>query len=275
VGIAYSLTAGTYQPILDSALSKRMQPGFAARAAVEAIAFANRGITGSRDILEGQYGYYPLYERGDYDRTVLTRGLGVVFEGMATSMKPYPSCRFCHGVVDAVLAISKTSRFTPEEVDSITANVPSEVHALVGNPFRRGPSAQVSAQFSLAYNIAVALLRGTVGLREFDQATLSDPEVIKLAGRVRSVDNGDCHRFGPQEVIIYLKNGSVLSHVNPIMKGHPNNPMTDIEALSKARDCLVYAGKSPVMADNLVRCVQELELQPNLDRLYEIASAAG
>ena len=92
-GIAYSLSSGNFQCILDGSLTKRMQPAFAARAGVEAAIFASRGITGAKNVLEGKFGLYPLYEAGEYNKTPLHDRLGIWFEGEAASLKPYPSCR--------------------------------------------------------------------------------------------------------------------------------------------------------------------------------------
>ncbi len=47
IGIAYSQAGGTHQVTRDGALTKRMQPGFGASAAVTAVAMARKGIRGA------------------------------------------------------------------------------------------------------------------------------------------------------------------------------------------------------------------------------------
>ncbi len=63
MGIAYSLAAGNFQAVVDGSLSKRLQPGFASRGAIEAVLLARAGITGAKDVFEGRFGYFPLYEQ--------------------------------------------------------------------------------------------------------------------------------------------------------------------------------------------------------------------
>ncbi|MFX1555570.1 MAG: MmgE/PrpD family protein, partial [Promethearchaeota archaeon] len=99
LGVAYSQISGNAQCLIDGGLVKRMQPAFAARAGVLSAFLAQSGITGARDFLEGQYGFFNLYEGGDYDPEKLLDGLGTRFEGTKLSIKPYPSCRMTHAAI--------------------------------------------------------------------------------------------------------------------------------------------------------------------------------
>ena len=103
LGIVYSQTSGNAQCLVDGGLVKRMQPGFSAKAGVLSVFLAKRGITGAKDIFEGPYGFFNLYERGDYDQEKLCDELGKRFDGMKLSIKPYPSCRMTHASIDAAL----------------------------------------------------------------------------------------------------------------------------------------------------------------------------
>ena len=53
LGIAYSQVAGNHQVTRDAALTKRMQPGFAAMAALVSAQLARRGIRGAQATFEG------------------------------------------------------------------------------------------------------------------------------------------------------------------------------------------------------------------------------
>ena len=80
-GIAYSQTAGNIQGLLDRALSKRMQPAFAAKSAIISALLAERGVTGAKNVLEGDFGFFKLYEANDYNKNVLLKKLGKDFTG--------------------------------------------------------------------------------------------------------------------------------------------------------------------------------------------------
>lgn len=263
MGIAYSLSSGNFQCILDGSLTKRMQPAFAARAGVEAAIFASRGITGAKNVLEGKFGLYPLYEAGEYNKTPLSDRLGTWFEGEASSLKPYPSCRFCHGMVDAVLDMMATDGVKADDVQSAVVKMPVEAYDYVGGPYRPGDSPQVSAQFNTAYNVAVALVRGRVGLAEFDAKTVLDPRVRKLADAIETLPTEEPYCFGPQEITICLRNGNTLTRSVKVMRGHPENPMSRAEQLAKVAECFAVGGAPESSVGKLVAWIDNLERNPN------------
>lgn len=259
VGIAYSLASGNWQCILDAALTKRLQPAFAASGAMQAVALARRGITGARDILEGKAGFYPLYELGEYNPALLTDGLGERFEVEALSMKPYASIRYCHSAVDAVLELCSEAEIIPEEIDSIQVEMPQEGYDYSGGPFNPADSPQVSAQFNTAYNVAVALVYRRIGLEHFDRDAILDPKVMAVAERVKVFPNDDTSAFGPVTVTITLRSG--VKHIRRIttMKGHPEKPMTEAERTEKLRNCVAYAGWPERRATELSEWVSKLD----------------
>src|SRR5437763_6852851 len=103
-GIAYSQAAGNRQCILDGALTKRMQAGQAASAGVFSAVLAQTGFTGARNIFDGRFGFFELYQPDGYDPSPLLLDLGTAYRGEALSYKPYPCGRPLHAAIDAALA---------------------------------------------------------------------------------------------------------------------------------------------------------------------------
>jgi 2-methylcitrate dehydratase PrpD len=90
LGLAYSQASGNGQCVRDGALSKRLQPGFAVRAALQGVLLAQRGVTGAHNLFQGDFGLYPVYLRGEYTDRVITAELGKRFEAANIAIKPYP-----------------------------------------------------------------------------------------------------------------------------------------------------------------------------------------
>jgi 2-methylcitrate dehydratase PrpD len=90
LGLTYSRTSGNIQCVPDGALSKRLQPGFASKAALEAVLLAEKGVTGATNIFEGQYGLYPLYFKNKCSRNVVISEWGKLFASPYLTIKPYP-----------------------------------------------------------------------------------------------------------------------------------------------------------------------------------------
>src|SRR5688572_16558466 len=96
LGIAFHQASGSAQAMRDGALSKRLGPGLAAKAAVLSAYLAADGLTGTRNTFEGSAGYITLYERGELSFDVLMNGLGSEWRTLDYSLKPYPCCRCNH-----------------------------------------------------------------------------------------------------------------------------------------------------------------------------------
>jgi 2-methylcitrate dehydratase PrpD len=91
LGLAYQMTSGNQQAVIDGALAKRMAVGFAASGGIMAALMAEKGITGAKNIIEGDYGLFNVYHRGAYDREALLSDLGQDFKLKDLTIKPYPS----------------------------------------------------------------------------------------------------------------------------------------------------------------------------------------
>ncbi len=248
IGIAYSQAAGTHQVTRDAALTKRMQPGLAARAAILAVELARRNVRGAQAIFEGVDGLFPTYLRGRYDPAVLRDGLGTHYHFVGLSYKPYPCCRFDHTAIDAALAIRAQPGFDARLVRRIRVGVSNQAYEAVCTPpeIRRAPRSIVQAQFSIPYTVGCALVHGQALLSHFTDAALRDPAVLALAGITECRADAEIERdFGrsisPTHIVVDAENGVFEARVD-IPRGHPDRPMTTADFELKLRDCLAFGG---------------------------------
>jgi 2-methylcitrate dehydratase PrpD len=101
-----------------------LQIGLNARAALTAVDLAATGVTGPREVLEGRYGYFTLFEGGTHDVRSAIGQLGKVWRVTELAHRPFPSGRLTHGVVDGVLRLRATHGFSADDVARVTAMVP-------------------------------------------------------------------------------------------------------------------------------------------------------
>lgn len=263
MGIVYSQICGTLQPHHEGAMVISMQTGFNARAAATAVNLAEEGIIGASGVLEGRYGYFPLFE-GEYEVDEMLENLGRVWQVERVGHKPFPSGRLTQGVVEAALTLRKNHAFTAEDVEECEALVPPLVQRLVGRPLDHdAPSAQY-AKLSIPFVVATALIRNTVFIPDFWEEALIDPAVHELARRIRVVrDPGiqDENAMVPLSLRIRLKSGAVYELSLDQMIGHPDKPLSREQHLSKFRNCWeVGAGHLPAAnQQQLVELVDGLE----------------
>lgn len=265
LGIAYTQTSGTHQVTRDGALTKRMQPGFGARAAMVAIAIARKDIRGAQGVFEGIDGLNRTYLQNQLDSQALREGLGQTWHFVDLSYKPYPCCRMNHTSIDAALKLREQPGFDLDNVTAITANLNSQGNQAVGTPIdiRRAPKNVVQAQFSICYNIACALVQGRVGLSDFTPEAITRPEILAVAAKVTPVVDAEFERTMGRNVtparVAVAQGGTVLQEQVLEAKGNFKTPMTDEENRRKLEDCLVFGGGSIDKADAFETAIAGLE----------------
>jgi 2-methylcitrate dehydratase PrpD len=274
-GIAYAQAAGNVQVNIDdeSALTKRLQVGFASKGGVMSALLAQKGLTGAQQSLEGRFGLFNLYQRGEYDRDVLLRGLGTQFEVVNLSFKPYSCCRQIHAYIDAALQLKRDHNINPGDIESITVYINEKAGKALCEPLelRRAPVEEVHAQFSIPYNVGVALARGKVVVRDLTLEALKDPDVIAVTKKITpEVDPSISSRtvLAPETAIqIVMKDGTKLkSKDTSTPKGHPDNPMSFGELAEKFRDCASHSAE-PLQKNNLEKAI---DLCANLEKVSDV-----
>jgi len=275
LGIAYSQCAGNAQCLIDGGLVKRMQPAFAARAAVLSSLLAEKGITGAINIFEGQHGFFPLYYGNKYDREKIVEGLGETFEGENLSVKLYPCCRYTHGSIDATLNIVRENDIGPNDVEEITAHITRNAYDLVGKPFEVRESPQVDAQFSIPYTVSVAIVRRDVFIDDFfEEKIKTDAQVLQLAKKVSVIVDQEPIAKGltPCVVDIRTKDGKVYSQRVEILRGDPRKPLRMEEIGEKFRKCAAFSAK-PRSQENIeqtIKVVSQLESVENINKIISL-----
>ena len=268
-GIAYSHAAGNRQCILDGALTKRLQAGQAASAGVFAALLAQTGFTGARNIFNGRFGFFELYQPNGYDASVLLHDLGTAFRGEALSYKPYPCGRPLHAAIDAALAArAQLNIERPDDIASVTieANPAGHSEQFSRGPAKRRPTQVVEAQFAQPFLVATALVHGKVGIAEVDG--LGDPAVLSLSDRITGVAR-DYRPKGSLSITVQRTDGRSVTVEAGDPIGSPQKPLTNAQLENKFRDCARHAVRplTDQSLDGLLTAIRRLETLPDAREL--------
>lgn len=245
MGIAFSQTAGNAQVLLDGALVKRMQPAFMARNGIFSVYLAERGIEGTKNTLEGKFGFLELYKRGEVFPAKITENLGKVFETVNVDIKPFPGGRYIHGPVELGISLSKKHDLKPEQIAEITIYLPKMAYDYVGRPYDPTlGNPQVMAQFCAVYAGVAGIVRRDFFIGEFDEKVIKDPVIAQLAGRTKvlvdeSVKSPTAKT--PVTMEIKTKDGKVYKEKVQYLKGNPKNFLTKDEIIAKFRKCVALS----------------------------------
>jgi 2-methylcitrate dehydratase PrpD len=261
---AYAQLSGTMQAHTEGSPLLAMQMGFAARNAVVACDLAACGFDGPKNVLEGPFGYFKLFEPdGAPARVVQELGRRWLITELAH--KPFPAGRATHGIVEACLALRRERRLAPEAIERVTAHVPPLVRHLVGRPPKEGMEPNY-ARLCASYVAACALRRGEVRLDDFTPAAYRDAQTQDLARRIAIAvrDAGNPNAMTPVEVEIMLRDGNRHAARLETVYGNPAKPLSRPDQLAKFRSNCASATR-PLPRDNMERLIERI------DRLEEIS----
>lgn len=236
LGLAGDQASGLLQYHFDGCMQKHLHGGKAAQTGLFSALLARRGFTGSPEIFEGEYGFYNVLFRGEYNPTVMTKDLGKAFRISETSLKPYPSCRATHSPVAAALSLKHRYKIDIKEIDKINIRLFSRAFKSYNKP---SPETGLQALLSIQYCVAIALIRGKIALNDFSSEALTDGAVRELIKKISLVEDDHLtdifnkKRNRPIVMEISLKDGAKFEDHVEDAPGCPANPMPESERFEK------------------------------------------
>jgi 2-methylcitrate dehydratase PrpD len=156
--------------------------GWAAMSGVVAAGLAARGYTGIPSILS-----FPEYQ--DWVSDIGQDYLMV--EGVAWKAAHYACCGWAHAGVEGTQRLVAEHHIGLDEISEIVVEGGHGTASL----FPGTPTTTEEAQFSQAWPIAAMLVDGEVGPAQTLEARLQDPQIRKLAQKVRLVESDEMERL--------------------------------------------------------------------------------
>lgn len=239
---AATQSAGILEVIRDGSRLKPFNAGHAAMHGLVAVTMGRAGFTGPVDVLGGKQGLLnvlsdaPKLEALDAIGTEPAAILGIY-------VKPYAACRHAHAPVEAALSIRSDESLLPATIASVdvhTYGLAVHLHD------HRKVQGRADAKMSTPYGVAVALVAGEVGMAQFSDSYLADPEVQRIMEVVLVQEDAGMTARVPHEraaqVSINCKDGRSFSRTVLLPKGEPENPMEPSEFIEKFKGLAAYAG---------------------------------
>jgi 2-methylcitrate dehydratase PrpD len=249
-----------------------------AEGGLRAALLAERGFLATREILDGERGLWIMAgsDRCDFDR--MTRGIGVEFDVLRMSLKPYPCCRWLHSTLDALGQVMAEHRVEAGEVRRVVVRS----MAPLADWFQvRRPATMVDAEFSVPHAVAMTLL-GRPRPDWWLETNRTDPAVLDIMDRVTvELDPGAQAAYAaqrnsariPASVEIETPRGTFRQSRSGA-RGGPDDPLTRDDIDAKFRE-LAEGVIGAARAADVVRMVAELEALPAIGELVEALAPAS
>ncbi len=239
LGLAGTQGAGLFAFNADGTMSKRLHPGFAARAGVTAVQLAARGVSGPTQLYEAADGGFLAAFSDVTHADALTAGLGWAWRLDDTAFKPYSCCGSLHAYIDAALQLRRELGGPPAAELAVTAGLAKVVEVQCGYDYT--PGTELNAQMSARYCIAAALADGQVLPPQFTPEKLADPDLLRRARAMRLVHDAALDEVYPANfcgwVEIEAAGGPRRIHVHD-PSGAATNPERATALRAKARGLL-------------------------------------
>lgn len=209
----------------------------ACRNGLFAARLAREGLTGPSQPFGGRAGFEAvLGTKIDAAALQVTGGTRAVGR---SDLKRYPAGYFSQGAIDAALELrAQLEGDGPiATVEIGTFEYGSRVMA--GDPEKWRPQTRESADHSIPYVVATALVHGDLDVGRFSEQALHDPEVARVLGGLTVHEDPECAAAWPGAVMTKMRvttaSGRQVSTRVRHYRGHALNPMSDSEVEEKAR----------------------------------------
>ena len=251
----------------------------AARHGVFAALLASRGMTGPSPIFEGDKGFeklvsgpLPIADPFGKDSPV-SHVPADGFMIRKTSIKCWPVEYHAQSAVEAALAIRPKIRDVADIESVLVESHDAAVDIIGSEPEKWRPASRETADHSLPYIVAAALVDGEITHRQFDPERFSDAALLELVQKVEVRRHRELSRLYPNTigniVTVRLRSGHTLTRRVDHACGNVNNPMSDEQVARK-----FHNQADPVLGSNRADAVLTwcwgLEKVANLNAFTEL-----
>ncbi len=208
----------------------------ATQSGVFAALLAEKGYSGPEHVIDGKEGLTHVFGP-DWKLDLLTEGLGESWRITQCGMKAFPTEALTHTPISAVLDLVKSNDLHPEQVEKIQIRSLARAADILSDPSKYDPHTKETADHSLPYVIAAALVERQVTPVQFTMEKIMDGKIRAQLEKVEVVADPEIEKVFPalQRVVVNITtlDGRTFSKQLDYPKGDPRNPLTDQEIEEK------------------------------------------
>jgi 2-methylcitrate dehydratase len=248
----------------------------AARHGVYSALLARSGMTGPAPIFEGQMGFekqlgVSLGNVGEkFSVPWIPSKSGPASMILNTSIKYWPAEYHSQSAIEAALFLRKQIGAGVEVKSMTIESHDASVDIIGSEPEKWKPETRETADHSLPYITAIALIDGEVTNKQFEPERFADPKIWKFLENVKVERNAELSVMYPGAVAnivhVDLSDGQRLTKRVDYPLGHAKNPLKDAEVERKF-NALVTPALGERHARAIVDLVWKLDELKNVDEL--------
>ena len=208
----------------------------ATQSGVFAALLAEKGYTGPEHVIDGKEGLVHCFGP-EWKLSLLTEHLGEEWRITRCGMKFFPTEALTHTPISAVLDLVTEHDLQPEQIGEIHIRSLARAADILADPSKYDPRSKETADHSLPYCIAAAVVDRQVTPAQFTPEKIADTRIREQLRKVKVVADPEIEKAFPalQRVIVRVRtaDGRELTKQIDYPKGDPRNPLTDGEIEAK------------------------------------------
>lgn len=266
LGLAASQPVGLRESF--GSMTKSFSPGRAASNGIFAALLASKNFTSSDSMIEAKRGWAnAVSTKQDYSE--ILDDLGNRYESRLNTYKPFACGIVMHPAIDAAIQLRNENKLTAEQIERVDLKVHPLVLELTG---KKTPREGLEGKFSIYHAVAIALVEGAAGEKQFTDRAVNDPAVVALRSKVVPVVTPGIDA-AQVDLTITLRDGRRLHRYIAHAIGSGEVPMTDKQLETKFADLALGIIPAPRIQRVMDAC-WNVETLPNAAEIAKMCVSA-
>ena len=223
----------------------------AVQSGVFAALMAQKGFSGTEKVFEGKEGFMDTFigwnakdekenptemvgrdgaSNWSWDVEALVGGLGESFKIMECGMKAFPTEALTHTHISCALNAMKNNNLNYTDIEEVRVTAFAQAYDILFDPTKYRPESRETADHSLPYCMAVAIVDKKISTQSFSDEKLKDPRIFEVIDKIKGEPSLEFEKMfpakQPSKVIIKTKDGKEYEEYMEYPKGDSREPMT-------------------------------------------------
>ena len=156
--------------------------------------------------------------------------LGDSYKILECSMKAFPTEALTHTHLSATLNAVTKNNISHDQIETVTLTTLAQAYDILFDPHKYSPESRETADHSLPYCIAAALVDHKITTQSFSDKKLKDPRIWEVIDKIKGEPSIEFEKMfpakQPSKVVVRTNDGREFSEYLEYPKGDPREPMT-------------------------------------------------
>lgn len=250
-------------------MMKNTADPLATQSGVFAAELAARGYEGPEHVIEGKEGLFQAYGP-DWKGEILTDGLGETWRIPQCGLKAFPTEALTHAPLTAAIELVTEHDIKPNDIKEIRLKTIARAADILSDPSKYDPQTRESADHSLPYCMAVAVVDRAITPSSFSEQKIFDPTVRAQLKKLKvAAEPGYEALFPakqPNEITIVTTDDKTFVKYVEFPMGDPRHPIPE-HALDAKFNSLAEKVLSEKRRGDVKQMVENLETVKDLGEL--------